>query len=97
MIDLPDVPDPRIRAAAESFPLLDIGGDIVVQSRKATEGPKGFYRKRVTGKVLWDRTAPFSQQFFEAVAQHRQILPCGWPIRFTGTIYRHNLFPRRSL
>lgn len=42
MMDGPDVPDPKIRAAAESFPLLDIGGDMVVQLREQ-QGAKGGF------------------------------------------------------
>lgn len=33
----PDVPDPRILAAAESFPLLEVGGDIGCSVERATE------------------------------------------------------------
>jgi hypothetical protein len=34
----PDVPDPRILAAAESFPFPDVGGDMVVEQQRGQQG-----------------------------------------------------------
>ena len=79
------MPDPRIRAAAESLPLLDIGGDIVVQLKERWRDLEGFYDARRCcdrreSTVLWTiqpehhRWSFEYREILEAVGQQHQIL-----------------------